>query len=611
MNNLLEIFNPLQESDLLLQGWSKPRILLIAGSENGGSVTDDVICGINVDVTTANNSGDAIACCLRETFSVILCDVEMRSQEGVKIAENFIHNEIARDTPIIFLDGISDSDHVKFSSYKSAPIDYVSKPVNQHILISKINVFLSLEIQRLAMVRMEKNLNQINLDYKLILESAAIGILGIDDKGKMNFLNSAAQALLQSDACLIGTSVVPLLDGPHAKESHWSNHSVRGGCSKSAESPSGDTLMYRPDASSFAADYTFSAMPPESGFSGGVLVFQDISDRKKIERPLHNGEHKIVDGSQDLSDGALTESGSVERPPLNNDLQTTTDYAHDERSSTGVVANRDDHNTTSDVVCVSEPMEGIARFSAVVAHDFNNILAIILGNLELLDYEDIDNSKVQTRLASIRKAADRACTLTNQLLGVSRRQAKELVVSNANEELGGMNQLILAELPSNVTLTLNLDESLWVTSIDPDSFLEAILNLIVNAREAMPDGGQLTLETANVILDRAYCNQNTDVHSGDYVEVSVTDTGRGIGTDTIPFVFEPFFSTKDESRRTGIGLALVYGFCQRSNGHVRLQSSPDIGTTVRLYLPRVLEHQPAANNLESRDSDLEITPTDH
>jgi signal transduction histidine kinase len=174
-----------------------------------------------------------------------------------------------------------------------------------------------------------------------------------------------------------------------------------------------------------------------------------------------------------------------------------------------------------------------------------------------------------------------------------------------------MNQLILAELPSNVTLTLNLGESLWATSIDPDSFQEAMLNLIVNAREAMPDGGQLTLETANVILDTAYCKQNAGVDSGDYVEVSVTDAGCGIEADNIPFVFEPFFSTKDESRRTGMGLALVYGFCQRSNGHVRLQSSPDIGTTVRLYLPRISELQPAANNLESRDSDLEITPTDH
>ena len=439
------------------------------------------------------------------------------------------------------------------------------------------------------MVRMKKNLNQLNLDYKLILESAAIGILGIDDTGKVHFLNSAAQALLQSDARLIGTSVVKLLDGPQAEGSHWSDHSVRGGCLKSTESPSGETLMHRPDASAFAADYTFFAMPPESEFSGGVLVFQDITEHKKTARPLRNGKHKIVDGSQDLSDGALTESGSVERPPVNNKLPTKTDYTHNESRSTAAVATSDNHNASSDVVCVSEHMDGIARFSAAVAHDFNNILAIILGNLELLNYEDIDNSKVQTRLVSIRKATDRACTLTNQLLGISRRQAKELVVRNANEELGAMHQLILAELPSNVTLTINLEESLWATSIDPDSFQEAMLNLIVNAREAMPDGGQLRLNTANVILDRAYCNQNTDVDSGDYVEVSVTDTGRGIGTDTIPFVFEPFFSTKDESRRTGLGLALVYGFCQRSNGHVRLQSSPDIGTTVRLYLPRILE----------------------
>lgn len=544
MNDRLNVSNPLPGSDLLLQGLSRPHILLITDSDNTVSLTDKLICETSAQVTTAKNSKDATACCLRETFSVILCDIEMVSQEGVKVADIVVNNDLTRNTPIIFLDEIPESDYLRFSRHKSVPIDYVSMPINPHILISKVNVFLSLQSQRLAMVRMEEDLEQVSLYYKQILDSAAIGILYLDATGQINFLNPAAQALLQSDGCLIGTSVIPVLDGPRAKESRWDHHAVRESCLKGVEIHSGDALFYRPDTSTFPAEYTFSPMAPESGFPGGVLIFRDITEPMGAEHRLHT------------------------------------------------VADEDAHSSTSDAVSVSANMGGIARLSAVLAHDFNNILAIILGNLELLDYEDIDNSKVQSRLASIQKSAERACSLTTQLLGISRRKAEKLVVSNASEALEKMNQIILAELPSNVTLTLNLHESLWPTSIDPDDFQESVLNLIANAREAMPDGGGVTLGTTNTIIDKAYCSLNPDMVPGDYVEVTVTDSGRGIATDAIPFVFEPFFSTKDESRRTGIGLALVYGFCQRSNGYIRLQSSPEAGTTVRLYLPRSTHLQP-------------------
>ena len=434
MNDLFGMFNLSQDSDLLLQSLPRPRILLIVDGEDNVSITEDVVREINADVSIAKSAGEAIACCLKETFSVILYDVEMRSKEGVKIAQTVVQDELTRDIPIIFLNPISESDQLSFRRYKSAPIDCVPHPVAPHILISKVKVFLSLQIQRLAIVRMEQNLD-------------------------LN-LNPAAQ------------------------------------------------------------------MP--------------------------------------------------------------TGAAQDELIAARGVVNRAAEDMTNDVVRCSERMDGITRFSAVVAHDFNNILAIILGNLELLGYEDIQNSKIQTRLASIENAAERACTLTNQLLGISSRSAKKVVVTHVSEVLKEMKQLILAELPPTVTLSLNLDESLWLTSIDPDDFQEATLNLIFNAREAMPDGGQLTLETANVSLDEGYCSLNPGVAPGDYVAVSVTDTGHGITADSRPFVFEPFFSSKDEAGSNGMGLPQVYGFCQRSKGHVRLQSGPNVGTVVHLYLPRAI-----------------------
>ena len=240
-----------------------------------------------------------------------------------------------------------------------------------------------------------------------------------------------------------------------------------------------------------------------------------------------------------------------------------------------------------DVVRCSERMDGITRFSAVVAHDVNNILAIILGNLELLEYEVIENPKINARLASIQKASERATELTNQLRGISRRQPKNIVATSINDELERMHQLILDEVPSNVTLILNLDEALCLTGIDPDDFQEALLNLIMNACDAMPDGGDLVLATANVNLNQDYCSLNPGVSLGDYVSVSVVDTGCGIAEDIRPFVFEPFVSSKDDTKGAGMGLSQVHGFCQRSNGHVRLVPGVTAGTTASLYLPVV------------------------
>ena len=428
MNDLFGMLDLSQDRTLLLQSLPRPRILMVVDGEDNPSSTEDVLRKINADVIIAKDSEDAIARCLTEAFSVILCDVEMRSKEGVKIVETVVQNELTRDIPIIFLSEISESDQLKFSRYKSAPIDCVSRPVASHILISKVNVFLSLQIQRLVIVRLERNLD------------------------------------------------------------------------------------------------------------------------------------------------------------LN---QTTTCAAQDEVVA-GVV-NRATGDVAIDVVPCSERMDGITRFSAVLAHDFNNILAIILGNLELLSYEDIQNSKIQTRLSSIKNAAERACTLTNHLLEISSRASTKVVVTNANGVLTGMKQLILSELCPAVTFTLNLYEPLWQTSIDPGDFQKAMLNLVLNARDAMPDGGQIAVETANVSLDEYYCSLNPGVDPGDYVAVSVTDTGYGIAVDSRSFVFEPFFSSKDEAGSKGMGLPQVYGFCQRSKGHVRLQSGSNVGTAAYLYLPRVLD----------------------
>ena len=237
----------------------------------------------------------------------------------------------------------------------------------------------------------------------------------------------------------------------------------------------------------------------------------------------------------------------------------------------------------------SQKMETVGQLTGGVAHDFNNLLQIIAGNLDMLLRTLPEDAARQRRAAeSAMSGAKRAATLTERLLAFSRRQPLAPKPLNANRLISGMSELLHRSLGETVEVEVVLSPSLWRVEIDPNALENAILNLAVNARDAMPDGGKLTIETANTHLDRAYVAQNPELSTGQYVAISVSDTGHGMAPGVVERVFEPFFTTKEVGKGTGLGLSMVYGFVKQSGGHVKLYSEPGQGTTVRLYLPRLM-----------------------
>ncbi|MES0326551.1 MAG: ATP-binding protein [Gammaproteobacteria bacterium] len=234
----------------------------------------------------------------------------------------------------------------------------------------------------------------------------------------------------------------------------------------------------------------------------------------------------------------------------------------------------------------SQKMDAIGQLTGGIAHDFNNILAVILGNLELLEQQVPADDKILKRIAAMNKAGQRAVDLTKQLLSFSRRQATQLTVTNINQVLGEMESLLARSLTPEVEVEHQFADKLWLTEIDPGDFEDALLNLSINARDAMAGHGHLTIETRNATLDTTYCAQNTGARPGQYVQLSVSDNGEGIPIEQQELIFEPFFTTKDQGKGTGLGLAMVYGFVKRSGGYINVYSEPGIGTTFRLYLPR-------------------------
>lgn len=234
----------------------------------------------------------------------------------------------------------------------------------------------------------------------------------------------------------------------------------------------------------------------------------------------------------------------------------------------------------------AQKMESIGQLTGGIAHDFNNLLTIILGNLQLAARGAGENERLLKQLANARGGAERAAELTKQLLAFSRKQALETASVDAKQAVIELETLLRRTLGEQVQVATKLTEGLWPIEVDPHQLGNALLNLAINARDAMPEGGTLTIETGNVDLDETYCAAHPYVSPGPFVVIAVSDSGTGMSKEVQEKVFEPFFTTKETGKGTGLGLSMVFGFAKQSGGHVTVYSEEGIGTTFKLYFPR-------------------------
>ncbi len=235
----------------------------------------------------------------------------------------------------------------------------------------------------------------------------------------------------------------------------------------------------------------------------------------------------------------------------------------------------------------SQKMEAVGRLTGGIAHDFNNMLAVVLGNLDLLQRRIPATEATLLRfVGSSQEAAKRAASLTHRLLAFSRRQPLDPKSTDVAKTVQDMSELIGRTLGETISIETVRGAGLWRAHVDAGQLETALVNLAVNARDAMPGGGKLTLETNNAYLDRSYASGQEEVAPGQYVMVAVTDTGTGMSPEVLDKVFEPFFTTKPVGLGTGLGLSQVHGFVKQSGGHIAIYSEPGHGTTVKLYLPR-------------------------
>jgi len=416
---------------------------------------------------------------------------------------------------------------------------------------------------------------------------------------------------------------------------------------RSGETVTFETRHRRKDGSDFPVE--IRCAPFEQGGRHFLGLARDITARKQAERALvesHALLHAVVEGTSDPifikdlqgrylminSSGARSlgrtaaemigksdrelfaperaalmmdrdrEVLATEQPQTFQETRGTAELARHYLTTKGVYRDHDgkviglfgisrevtDLKRLEDQLRQAQKLEAVGKLAGGIAHDFNNLLTVINGCAELALF-DFGGSPGGELLSEIHEAGQRAANLTNQLLAFSRQQVLNAQVVDLNKALQQVGNLLKRVIGEDVELGFELDPALGLVKVDPTQFEQAVVNLAVNARDAMPQGGWLRLATRNVELDQAFAASHPDVHSGRYAEVKVSDSGQGIDPATVVRIFEPFFTTKPVGKGTGLGLAMVYGFLKQSGGHVEVESGLGKGTTFRLYLPLISE----------------------
>ena len=580
----------------------------------------------------------------RSHYDVVLSDYRLPQWTGMDALR--LLRESRRDTPFILVTGGLGEERAVECLMEGAS-DYIMKNSLARLPVA---VMRALEDGRLreergrAMEALRTSQEQL----RLLLDSTAEGIYGIDLDGLCTFCNTAAARTLRfaSPEDILGRNVHDLIhhtrrDGsPYPETECPIFNAFRTGEGVRLE----NEVLWRQDGTPFDADYFSHPIRKDGAIVGAVVTFLDVTEKRRMERELLQKEARFRQLTEASFEGvAVSENGIVLE--ANAGFAEIFGYSVDEiigrstmdfvapdseqmvgqrvrgnlegryeligkrkdgsrlilevtgRTVTGgeriqrISAIRDitEKRHLEEQVRQSQKMEAVGRLAGGVAHDFNNLLTVILSYTDMLLADIGARDPRADDLSEIRKAALGASSLTRQLLAFSRQQVIEPRLVNLTDIVSASAKMLRRLIGEDVTLLTGYARAELPVMIDPGQLEQVILNLAVNARDAMPTGGTLTLETATVILDDVYARDHWPIKPGRYAMLAVSDTGSGMDEATRARIFEPFFTTKEVGTGTGLGLATVYGIVKQSNGFIWVYSELDQGTTFKIYLPLVEE----------------------
>ena len=533
----------------------RPKILLADDNADMRAYVARLL-SVRHDVEAVADGQAALDAALERRPDLILTDIMMPRLDGFGLIKAIRDNESLRDLPIIVLSARA-GEEASIEGLAAGADDYLIKPFSARELMARVEAALTL-------ARLRGETNEVIRETSERLQAALAasgtgtfrwtfsdnGLVWDDELYRLFDIEAGQNLTLEKFIALV-----------HPED----RAAVRKRCEQCVSQGVDFEMEYRVTLQDGSERWlldkgvTFKDAAGRPQYMTGACV--DISERKRAELALRSLnetlEERVAERTAEL------------------------DAAHQR-----ILEEIREREAISEQLRQAQKMEAIGKLTGGVAHDFNNLLQVISGNLQLLSRDCAGNERVERRIQNALTGVSRGSKLASQLLAFGRRQPLEPKVVNLGRYLRGLDEMLRRALGEEIELETIAGGGLWNACVDVAQLENAILNLAINARDAMKGYGKLTIEAGNAWLDDQYAARHPDVIPGQYVMIAVSDTGSGIAPDIIDQVFEPFFTTKPEGEGTGLGLSMVYGFVKQSGGHAKIYSEPGHGTTVRLYLPR-------------------------
>ena len=503
---------------------------------------------MNAQLVLARSGEEALKHLLRQDFALILLDVHMPGMDGYETAELIRLREKSRHIPIIFLTAINKDETHIFRGYASGAVDYMFKPVDPHILKCKVSVFVDLYRKTEAVKR------EVEAKQRLLDENERV----------RREMRQAEQALRRSEerqALILGQLPIVLY---------------------TADLTPGIPFRYLSDTAQSVLGCSPARFIDDPGYWEAGL---HPDDRNRVLRQLdsiHDTGLTTVEYRWRCPDGS-------ERHLLDQAV-VVRDEDGQPAELFGTILDVTETRQAQRQLAHAQKMEMVGQLTGGIAHDFNNMLMVVIGSLERLVPSLADDPKAAKRAEMALQAALRCSDMTRRLLTFARRQQLHPEPVDLGALVAGMGELMERTLGGGVAIAIEAPaadaEPLWTASVDRSQAESALLNLVINARDAMPGGGTLRIRTENARFEQTQSAHGMSVPAGDYILLSVSDSGCGMPPEVLERAFEPFFTTKEAGKGTGLGLAMIHGFVKQSGGLIDIDSVPGTGTTFRLYLPR-------------------------
>jgi two-component system cell cycle sensor histidine kinase/response regulator CckA len=513
---------------------SRARLLIVDDQEANLFALEQILAGLNVEVIHAGSGQEALKCILDSEFALIVMDINMPGLDGFETAALIRDRQKARHIPIIFLTADASTDANVFKAYSLGAVDFLYKPIVPEILKAKVSTFVDL-YEKTQEIRNQTEWLRLELETQVRKRTDELQVTN-------QTLNSIIAA------------------SPHAIVAVDRKRNV---------------FLWNP-----AATRIFGWSADE--VVGGRVPF--VSDAERRESDLFN--QRALQGETFTNH----ELQRTRRDGTKLDLLVSAAPTYDDkRAVTGfvtVVTDITEQKKLEQQLLRAQRLESLGTLASGIAHDLNNVLAPISMSLQLFRLKLYDEASRKT-LDALESCVDRGAALIRQVLTFARGLQGERVHVQTRHLLQETEKVLVQTLPKSITVMLEVPRDLWVVSADTTQLHQVLMNLCINARDAMPDGGTLTITAQNVLLDQTYVQMNPGLSIGPHVVIEVRDTGHGIPMEIRNRIFEPFFTTKEPGKGTGLGLSTVAAIVRNHGGYINLYSKTGRGTSFKIYLPAV------------------------